>query len=963
LWLARALERIARHRRRSEHRRRQRETVASRLKSDVADPEVHERFEAQRELARLVGELVEPYRTLIIQRYYEGRSAADIARSSGVPAGTVRSQLARARALLRRSWRDNSVHGRRGGFAGLALIVGVAPDILRGGALMKIPQVGVAVAACAALLAGVLGTVWILDPVHPSGPSSEDLAPLTRADQRRVAAADDPSLGGDVASGDRQELGTAARAVQPEPGAEALAPTRLLARIVNEGGGVIGGAKIDAPEWEGFGTGTSDGAGHLVLAVPREHIQIWSGQPVPRLLRIVASGYSTRFLRAKMERDADTDMGDVVLAPGGAVVGRVVGGDGAPLEGARILATGAALGKSSVEARSVGPADDGERVETTTGADGAYRLDGMAAGAGRVWAHLQGRRWAFTPVVEIVQGVDNDAPDLILARPASSTLIRGVVLDPSGAPVSGAKVAASGLSAGVIRYARSQADDDGRFEIMAFDEGPHRIGAFHPEQQYTPTFVQRVMPGTDDLELRLTELRWIDLSILDDSSGDPVPEPWVNIDASGGMDLLEASAGPRPEVLGPGSVRVPLPATEFHINVSASGFEYLTVGPFQPNSMRESHEVRLVRKPMVSGRVLADGHGVEGARVSTMQEMKGFISLTVQGFRTRIFDGGKRATETDSDGRFELPISGSLPSGAHMVHVFKEGWATAEVVFEAEKGGGRDLEIELTRGGAIEGRVLLPAGSSPLGAIVAASNGDGRVRTARADADGIYRLEHLRPGPWEIEYWEEDRDFVMTQSAEPPQTPYEGDCVVQEGQTTVFDLDVRFKHAPVSGRVVIDGEPAQGWTARLENAATPFVRSVGTSTVLDADGAFALISDGVSTHVVIETPEFTTGFVRASRALANSGTGTDATLEVRTGRLTGTAAAGAELRFSLTVAGVWSYRAEVRAGADGDFAVDLPAGTVTVSVRRAMPGKFTRWIEEQVVEVSVGAEARVEVDE
>jgi hypothetical protein len=133
--------------------------------------------------------------------------------------------------------------------------------------------------------------------------------------------------------------------------------------------------------------------------------------------------------------------------------------------------------------------------------------------------------------------------------------------------------------------------------------------------------------------------------------------------------------------------------------------------------------------------------------------------------------------------------------------------------------------------------------------------------------------------------------------------------------------------------------------------------------VLDADGTFELTSNGVSTHVVIETPELATVFVRASRSLANSGAGTNATLEVRTGRLSGTAAAGAELRFSLRIAGVLYYQADLWADASGDFVVDLPAGTVTVWVRRAMLEKFTRWIEEQVVEVSVGDETKIEVDE
>ena len=45
--------------------------------------------------------LPQKYRTVIHLYYYEGLSVGEIARALGSPKGTVKSQLARARAMLR----------------------------------------------------------------------------------------------------------------------------------------------------------------------------------------------------------------------------------------------------------------------------------------------------------------------------------------------------------------------------------------------------------------------------------------------------------------------------------------------------------------------------------------------------------------------------------------------------------------------------------------------------------------------------------------------------------------------------------------------------------------------------------------------------------------------------------------------------------------------------------------------
>ncbi len=55
-------------------------------------------------IRRLVAELPEPFREVIVLREMNNLSYQEIAQAAGVPVGTVMSRLARARAMLRAAW-------------------------------------------------------------------------------------------------------------------------------------------------------------------------------------------------------------------------------------------------------------------------------------------------------------------------------------------------------------------------------------------------------------------------------------------------------------------------------------------------------------------------------------------------------------------------------------------------------------------------------------------------------------------------------------------------------------------------------------------------------------------------------------------------------------------------------------------------------------------------------------------
>ena len=118
-WLARVTRSVARTRARSEHRRSRREAEAARPERDERD--LIEAVSVRRDVVAGVLELAEPYRSTLLRYHFEERSAAEIARLSGVADEVVRQRLVRGRALLRR--RLESSYGEDGWRRALLLVI------------------------------------------------------------------------------------------------------------------------------------------------------------------------------------------------------------------------------------------------------------------------------------------------------------------------------------------------------------------------------------------------------------------------------------------------------------------------------------------------------------------------------------------------------------------------------------------------------------------------------------------------------------------------------------------------------------------------------------------------------------------------------------------------------------------------------------------------------------------------
>ena len=100
-WFTKVIRDLAGMKRRSEQRRAAREAAADDAAPAASPDELLEQMRLHRRLVDLVLELDEPYRSTIIAHFVEGRTSASIARSLGIPAGTVRKRLWEALSRLR----------------------------------------------------------------------------------------------------------------------------------------------------------------------------------------------------------------------------------------------------------------------------------------------------------------------------------------------------------------------------------------------------------------------------------------------------------------------------------------------------------------------------------------------------------------------------------------------------------------------------------------------------------------------------------------------------------------------------------------------------------------------------------------------------------------------------------------------------------------------------------------------
>ncbi|HJZ86541.1 MAG TPA: sigma-70 family RNA polymerase sigma factor [Polyangia bacterium] len=654
-WLAAVLRNFLRMGFRSQ---RLRERAGSELAAaPTAEPPSPElllgRLETQRMLARLVGELAEPFRSTVLLRFYEGLSAAEIARAQGIPAGTVRWRLKTGLDQLRAAL-DAKTGGDRGSWR-LALLPLALPRwrhpvalALKGiFAMNRAFKVSLAVLLLLGLGLGV-ARWW----PHKSGHGTPAPAPSpARAGKAFPAAPATPPAG---ASG---------------PAAGAPIPL-LAARAERDPSARNGTFEGTVVNWS---TGRGVPAAELTFVAAGAAFSVATGADGRfRFAPTTAGSYVLQMVAAEGYLPFAPEWGHSGLAlfarPGLRVrdirlyltpaldyFGQVLDPDGRPVAGATVRISDSRTGEQALEPRAarlfsdaqgkfVFHAPDGAIVEASDGrhAPGRAALDGPATGSHRVTIHL---------------GPAGADPQLGRFR------ISGRVTDDRGHPIEGALVVARHESEAITPpplhpIAQATTDEQGGFALAGLDAGRYTLAASH--RGYATREQTAVEAGARAVALELAQGGIIAGRAVD-RKGRPVPAFTVVVmRATGALSQVVLATSNVIDGSGQFELRG-LPPGEVQVLASAAGFAQsapIAARVAQPPDEPAPLELVLRSGATLKGTVLdrASGEPLQYARVSIDTPI-GIGSSAVPLLAS---------TVTDAEGAFTLT---GIPPGTRTVLV------------------------------------------------------------------------------------------------------------------------------------------------------------------------------------------------------------------------------------------------------------------------------------------------------
>ncbi len=502
-WLRRVLENATRKFYRGEGRRASREQLAF---------EEREPLESAAELAEsadlvhtLMGEvrgLSEPLRSTVLLRYLKGLSAAEIARRSGEPEGTIRWRLSAARDELRERM-DRKV-GSRERWAALTLPLGVQ---LKAGSVAasakgasefggRTALAGIA-AACALVAAGIWLT-W-----HPADPTKAEVADLSPVDS--PTATDHLDQPGGLPSGNRvpaetiASTGATPTTLTEEPSrapAVDAGQAGLIVRLVDERGEPVPDALL---RWTGsrdvFTHTDGQGIAQLVFRPPVSSATLG--------FAIGANGFAASSFTANIRTGDVTPLGTRSLVRAVRRRGVVRNAAGEPAIGARVWIA-PAEGPSDRLSRKAPPAwAEFERTSVLTNRRGEFRFEGAPSLPTRIWTTAEG---CWFTVSDVIDSPSPDPIELVLEALPGGGEISGRILDAAGAPLGGVLVrlvpqqgGASGQ--GVLEVETAA---DGAFHFLPRGTERYRILVEDLLDRFDDESMEAINPGTSALEIRMT---------------------------------------------------------------------------------------------------------------------------------------------------------------------------------------------------------------------------------------------------------------------------------------------------------------------------------------------------------------------------------------------------------------------------------------------------------------------------
>lgn len=375
----------------------------------------------------------------------------------------------------------------------------------------------------------------------------------------------------------------------------------------------------------------------------------------------------------------------LVKMPGSAaLVGRVVSkGSQTPVAGAKI-----AVAKT--------------RAAATTDEQGRFRLADLPGTALSIEASAGG----FAGWAEEVSLSPNQEMPLDIALQGTAVVAGRVLNVGTKKPVVGATVSLLGFD----RAAKT--DEAGRFRIEQMSPGGEKVRVL------AEGFDAKVFP----VEVKPEEETWVDLTLLSAT----VPGGLV-IDALTEQPIANAK------------VSVSVPGVAAHLTGADGRFDFLAI---EEPAVKIEVEADGYRKQAVDWARGQESLVVKlsGGTVVSGQVRNKASQTPIAGAKVGVAKSDK-AVETDEQGRFRLE---GMRSGKHAIEVSAPGFARWEDSVELAVNQEKTLDIDLTGGAGLTGRVIDAASTQPVpGAKVAVQ---GANLSATTDAAGKFSIVGVRGG-------------------------------------------------------------------------------------------------------------------------------------------------------------------------------------------------------------------------